>query len=244
MLNSLYLRVLASGYDRLIEEEAFESLPGNLNRRLSLIIRGKEALPPLAFPKARATLSTNLAMLSESGAYSDYDVVLRDGSRVKAHRFVLASRSVAYNNYFYQRANTKTSAASAAEPAVSGEDFDFSTQAWGRWLVCLYRGTIDAMKDINAEDVAIIWKLNDELGLDGRLRRDSEAHVTSAAAARLMVYAEKHSIPKLKEQSVRLVSSNFSARVRADPQVWDLIAELPQQSLLSLFRTVITDAAQ
>ena len=38
-----------------------------------------------------------------------------------------------------------------------------------------------------------------------------------------------------------LVSSNFHAMARQDPQAWDLIAELPQPAVVTMFR-MVTDA--
>jgi hypothetical protein len=233
VLNILYVRILASGYDRLIEDENFEKVPGPLNRRVSLIIRGKEPLPAIVFPKTKFTLASNLAMLAESGAYADFEVTIPGHPALRAHRVILASRSVAYNHALYQRTPQATL------PSFEAEEFGFTQAAWQRFLVSLYRGTTEPLKELASEDVAMVWKLHDTLGLDGRLRRESEAFVTSPASARLLVYAEKHSIPKLRDVASRMVAGGFADRVRADPTVWDIISELSHPTLLSLFRTVV-----
>jgi hypothetical protein len=237
ILNVLYVRILASGYDRLIEDEHFEKVPGPLNRRVSLILRGKEPLPAIAFPKAKFTLASNLAMLAESGAYSDLEIAVPNMAPLRAHRVVLASRSVSFNHALYHRTPN------ASLPRFDGEEYGFTQQAWQRFLVSLYRGTSEPLKELSAEDVAIVWKLHDAMTLDGRLRRESEAYVTPSASARLLVYAEKHNIPKLRDVASRLVAGGFSERVRADPAVWDLIGELSHPTLLNLFRTVITEGS-
>ena len=231
-LNALYLRVLLSSYDRLIEEEHFENLPGQLNRHLSLIMRGKEPLPNIQCPKAKSNLSSNLGLLAESGVYSDYELVLHDGTHIRCHRVVLASRSLQFNQAFYKNDPS-------ALPRVNSQDFAFNAIAWSRFLVSLYRGTSAPLKEMSPEDVVLVWKMTDALGLDGRLRRESEPFINPTSAMRIMVYSEKHNVAKLRDVALRMVAANFPQRLRSDPSMWDLIAELPHGPLLNLFRTVM-----
>lgn len=239
MLNAVYLRSLTSMYDRIIEDPNFESLPGPLNRRLSLVLRGKEGLPSISFPRARIVpLSTHLGLLAESGNFWDYEIPASEGQPVKAHAFVLASRSVAFNQAFYKRVS---GAAPSAMPNLTGEDFAFSRAAWSRFIAALYRGTIEQTRDINAEDVAIIWKANDTLGLDGKLRKETEIYITNEAATRLLVYSERYQVAKLKEISLRMSASSFRENMRRDPSLWEVVAELNQPALLALFRATMTE---
>lgn len=230
-LNTLYLRVLASGYDRLIEDEHFESLPGTLNRRLSLVMRGKEQLPPIVFPRPKGNLASHLVLLAESGAYSDFEFVLADNTTLKGHSVILASRSINFNHAFYQRAPV---------PSFNDKEYNFSSSAWQKALTAMYRGSLDpSTRDVTPEDVALLWKLTDAIGLDGRLRRESEVFVGQQTATRLLVLAEKHNVPKLREVALRMATATFVERQRAEPAVWDVVAELPQPALLALFRAVL-----
>lgn len=238
MLNAVYLRGLTSLYDRIIEDPNFESLPGPLNRRLSLILRGKEGLPTISFPRGRiVSLSTHLGLLAESGNFWDYEIPTNEGTTIKAHAFVLASRAVSFNQAFYKR----TSA--SILPDLTGEEFSFSRVAWQRFVCALYRGTIEQTKDINAEDVAIIWKANDSLGLDGKLRKETEIYITDEASTRLLVYAERYNVAKLKEISLRMSAACFRQNMKRDPSLWEVVAELSQPALLALFRATMTEGA-
>ena len=111
-LNIIYLRVLLSAYDKVIINDSFMALPGQLNRRLSLLIRCKEPIPPLRRPLAihpaahTKSLCSQLSLLASTGLYSDYDLVV--GSvfapyTIRTHKVVLASRSEAFFNAFYRR---------------------------------------------------------------------------------------------------------------------------------------------
>jgi hypothetical protein len=57
-------------------------------------------------------------------------------------------------------------------------------------------------------------------------------------ALKVVVYAVKHNISDLRDRAMSLIQGNFSAMIRQEPQVWDLISELPQSAVVILFRTV------
>lgn len=233
-LANLYLRVLVNGYDTLIEDKDFEKLPGALTRRLALVYARKEQLQSITVPKTVKTLASQLESLAESGAYADYDITLADGSKLSAHRFVLASRSQVMSHCF---------ANAGAAPNFATQDLAFSRRAWDKYLVALYRGSTEAHKDLSAEDVAIVWKMNDFLRCDGQLRAETNAWINTDTALRLLVYAEKHSVPTLRDTAIDFLGVTFNERARRDPQIWDLVDELPQAAVVNLFRTVVERAS-
>lgn len=233
VLNALYLRVLLDNYDVLIQDRTFEEIPGHLFRRLSLILREKERLPAVTIAQTRNTLGRQLAALAESGEYADYEIKLGEDAYIPAHRYILASRSVVYSHAFSPKGGA------SREPIFDGPDNTFSFRAWQKFLVSLYRRTLgDLMKDLSAEDIALLFKMHVQLTLDGQLKREAELAVTPDNALRVLIYAVKHNVSELKDRAMVYVASNFNLLVRNDPQAWDLIGELPQPAVCSLFRTV------
>ena len=233
VLNALYLRVLLDNYDALIQDKTFEEIPGHLFRRLSLILREKERLPAVTIAQTRNTLGKQLAMLAESGEYADYEIRLGEDAYIPAHRYILASRSVVYSHAFSPKGGA------AREPAFDGPDNTFSYRAWQKFLTSMYRRTLgDFIRDLSAEDIALLFKMHVQLTLDGQLKREAEMAVNQDNALRVLIYAVKHNVSELKDRAMVYVATNFNNLVRNDPQAWDLIGELPQQAVCSLFRTV------
>lgn len=232
VLTSLYLHVLLDNYDMLIQDRQFEEIPGHLFRRLSLILYRKESVPNAPIPPVKNTLGKQLAWLAESGEYSDYDwVVGPQQYTVHAHRYILACRCV----LFSQALNPRNP---APLPSFTTAEFDFSLRSWQKLLLGMYRRHLDTARDFSAEDVAIIFKMQHVLVMDGQLKREADEAFSNNNALRLLIYAVKHQIPELHERAINYVANNFSAMVRDDPQAWELISELPQTAVVSLFRTV------
>jgi hypothetical protein len=232
VLTSLYLHVLLDNYDVLIQDRQFEEIPGHLFRRLSLILYRKETVPNAPIPPMKNTLGKQLAWLAESGEYSDYDwVVGPQQYTVHAHRFILACRCV----LFSQALNPRSP---APLPSFTTTEFDFSLRSWQKLLLGMYRRHLDTARDFSAEDIAIIFKMQHVLVMDGQLKREADEAFNNSNALRLLIYAVKHQIPELHERAINYVASNFNAMIRNDPQAWELISELPQTAVVSLFRTV------
>lgn len=232
VLTSLYLHVLLDNYDVLIQDRQFEEIPGHLFRRLSLILYRKETVPNAPIPPMKNTLGKQLAWLAESGEYSDYDwVVGPQQYTVRAHRYILACRCV----LFSQALNPRSP---APLPAFTTSEFDFSLRSWQKLLLGMYRRHLDTARDFSAEDVAIIFKMQHVLVMDGQLKREADEAFNNSNALRLLIYAVKHQIAELHERAINYVASNFNAMIRNDPQAWELISELPQTAVISLFRTV------
>lgn len=232
VLTSLYLHVLLDNYDVLIQDRQFEEIPGHLFRRLSLILYRKETVPNAPIPPMKNTLGRQLAWLAETGEYSDYDwVVGPQQYTVHAHRYVLACRCV----LFSQALNPRSP---APLPAFTTTEFDFSLRSWQKLLLGMYRRHLDTARDFSAEDIAIIFKMQHVLVMDGQLKREADEAFNNTNALRLLIYAVKHQIPELHERAANFVASNFHAMIRNDPQAWELISELPQTAVVSLFRTV------
>ena len=229
----MYLRVLLDNYDALIQERQFEDIPGHLFRKLSLILRDKERLPAVNIPPTRNTLGRQLAALAESGQYSDYEIKLADGAYVPAHRYLLASRSVLFSHCFSPLGTT------TPEPAFDQPEFRFSFRAWQKFLLSLYRRSLgESPKDLSPEDIAMAFKMHSVLTLDGQLKREAEQNLTAHNALRVLVFAVKHGIVELRDRASAHISSNFPAMIRHDPQAWDLISDLSQPAVVSLFRAV------
>ncbi|KPA74083.1 hypothetical protein ABB37_09382 [Leptomonas pyrrhocoris] len=232
VLTSLYLHVLLDNYDVLIQDRQFEEIPGHLFRRLSLILYRKETVPNAPIPPMKNTLGKQLAWLAESGEYSDYDwLVGPQQYTVHAHRYILACRCV----LFSQALNPRNP---APLPNFSSTEFDFSLRSWQKLLLGMYRRHFDTVRDFSAEDIAIIFKMQNVLVMDGQLKREADEAFNNSNALRLLIYAVKHQIPELHERAINYVASNFNEMIRNDPQAWELISELPQTAVLSLFRTV------
>lgn len=232
VLTSLYLHVLLDNYDMLIQDRQFEEIPGHLFRRLSLILYRKETVPNAPIPAMKNTLGRQLAWLAESGEYSDYDwVVGPQQYTVHAHRYILACRSV----LFSQAMNARSP---GPIPSFATSEFDFSLRSWQKLLLGMYRRHLDTARDFSAEDIAIIFKMQQVLVMDGQLKREADDAFNNTNALRLLIYAVKHQIPELHERSMNYVANNFTAMIRSDPQAWELISELPQTAVVSLFRTV------
>ncbi|KEG11387.1 hypothetical protein DQ04_02681100 [Trypanosoma grayi] len=233
VLNALYLRVLLDNYDSLIQDPQFEEIPGHLFRRLSLILRDKEPVPQVAIPASKNTLSKQLAWLAESGEYSDMELVV--GPKhvvVKTHRYILASRCI----LFSQAMNPRSS---IAVPPLTSAEFDFSQRSWQKLLTGIYRHHLESFRDFSAEDVAIVFKMHNIFGMDGQLKKEADDAFNYQNALRLLIYAVKHQVLELHERAIIYVASNFSALIRNDPQAWELISELPQHAVVTLFRTVV-----
>ncbi|KPI88899.1 hypothetical protein ABL78_2016 [Leptomonas seymouri] len=232
VLTSLYLHVLLDNYDVLIQDRQFEEIPGHLFRRLSLILYRKETVPNAPIPLLKNTLGKQLAWLAESGQYSDYDwVVSPQQYTVRAHRYILACRGV----LFSQALNSRSP---APLPSFTTAEFDFTLRSWQKLLAGMYRRHFDTARDFSGEDIAIIFKMQHVLVMDGHLKREAEEAISNTNALRLLIYAVKHQIPELHERAMNYVASNFNAMMRNDPQAWELISELPQTAVVSLFRTV------
>jgi hypothetical protein len=240
ILTNMYLRLLLDNYDFLIQDKQFEEIPGHLFRRLSLILRDKEKLPPVQIPPSKNTLGRQLAVLSESGEYADYDLVVGDAGHVlPAHKYILASRSVLFSQAFSKRAP-------GSIPSFQHPEFGFSLRSWQRLMQAVYRRQLDwsagkggAGGDVSAEEICICHKLSAAWSMDGQLRKDAEQALNVHNALRVLIYAVKHQVPELREKATQHIGANFAAMIRTDPQAWDLVAELPQQAVVSLLRTVV-----
>lgn len=238
VLNALYLRILLDNYDVLIQNKQFEEIPGHLFRRLSLILREKERLPAVNIPQTRNTLGRQLAALADSGEYADFEIKIGRDAYLPAHRYILASRSVVYSHAFGPKGGQ------AREPVFyfdgeNGDSSTFSYRGWQKFLAALYRRTLgETIKDLSAEDIALIFKMHNAMTLDGQLKRECELAVNASNALRVLIYAVKHSVSELRDRAMAYVSTNFHMLVRNDQQAWDLIAELPQGAVVTLFRTV------
>lgn len=232
VLTSLYLHVLLEHYDVLIQDKQFEEIPGHLFRRLSLILYRKESVPHTPIPAMKNTLGKQLTWLAETGEYSDFEwVVGPQQYAVRAHKYILACRSVAFS----QAVNPRNP---APLPVFTSPDFDFTLRCWQKLLSAMYRRHLDTNRDFSAEDIAIIFKMQTVLGMDGHLKREADEAFSNANALRLLIYAVKHQIPELHERAIAYVASNFTQLIRSDPQAWELISELPQAAVVALFRTV------
>lgn len=238
VLTSLYLRVLLENYDVLITDKQFEEIPGHLFRRLSLILYRKEAVPVAPIPPMRNTLGKQLAWLADTGEYSDMEwVVGPQKYAIRGHQFILASRCIVFSQAFNPRSPGPL-------PNFTTADFDFSLRGWQKLLTGIYRRHLDTKRDFSAEDIAAVFKMHTTLGMDGHLKREADEAFDNSNALRLLICAVKHHIPELHERAIAYVSSNFKEMIRNDPQAWELISELPQGAVLSLFRTVIENSAR
>ena len=234
VLNALYLRILLDNYDTLIQDKMFEEMPGHLFRRLSLILREKERLPAVNIPQTRNTLGRQLAALADTGEYADYEIRIGHDAYLPAHRFILASRSVAYSLAFGPKGGREPVFYSDVAETVT-----FSHGGWQKFLAALYRRTLgESVKDLSAENIALIFKMHALMTLDGQLKRECELAVNATNALRVLIYAVKHSADELRDRAMAYVSSNFHTLVRNDPQAWDLIGELPQPAVVLLLRTI------
>ncbi|CAG9576569.1 conserved hypothetical protein [Leishmania major strain Friedlin] len=232
VLTSLYLHVLLDNYDILIQDRQFEEIPGHLFRRLSLILYSKETVPNALIPPMKNTLGKQLAWLAESGEYSDYEwVVGPQQYAVHAHRYILACRCVLFSQAMNPRSPGPL-------PPFTTNEFDFSLRSWQKLLMGMYRRHLDTARDFSAEDIAIIFKMQQVLIMDGQLKREADEAFNNTNALRLLIYSVKHQIPELRERAISYVARNFSAMIRNDSQAWELISELPQAAVVSLFRTV------
>ncbi|CBZ28065.1 conserved hypothetical protein [Leishmania mexicana MHOM/GT/2001/U1103] len=232
VLTSLYLHVLLDNYDILIQDRQFEEIPGHLFRRLSLILYSKETVPNAPIPPMKNTLGKQIAWLAESGEYSDYEwVVGPQQYAVHAHRYILACRCVLFSQAMNPRSPGPL-------PSFTTNEFDFSLRSWQKLLMGMYRRHLDTARDFSAEDIAIIFKMQQVLIMDGQLKREADEAFSNTNALRLLIYAVKHQIPELHERAISYVARNFSVMIRNDSQAWELISELPQTAVVSLFRTV------
>jgi hypothetical protein len=248
ILTNMYLRLLLDNYDFLIQEKQFEEIPGHLFRRLSLILRDKEKLPPVQIPPSKNTLGRQLAQLAESGEYADFDIVVGDQCHVlPAHKYIMASRGVLFSQAFGRRGPLPAAGASptSALPSFQHPEFGFSLRCWQRLLQAVYRRQLDwlpsatGVVEVSAEDVCIAYKLSSSWGMDGQLRKDAEQALSPHSALRVLIFAAKHQVPDLREKAAQYIGGNFAAMMRADPQAWDIIAELPQPAVVALLRTAV-----
>lgn len=232
VLTALYLKVLLDHYDTLIQDTKFEEIPGHLFRRLSLIIYNKETIRPASIPPMKQSLGKQLAALAETGEYSDIEwVVGPQRYSIRAHRFILASRSIV----FAQAANPRQP---GSLPNLTTQEYNFSLRSWHKLLIGVYQRHLDTDLDFSAEDITVIFKMHQVLGMDGHLKKEADNAFTQNNALRVLIYAIKHQIPELQERSMRFVATHFAEMARGDPQVWELISELPQQAVVSLLRSV------
>lgn len=237
VLTALYLQVLLDYYDVLIQDPKFEEIPGHLFRRLSLILYQKETIRPATVPPMKQSLGKQLSALAESAEYSDIEwPVGPQKYLIRGHRFILASRSMA----FAQAMNPKQP---TPLPNVTTADFDFSLRSWRKLLIAIYQRHLDTDVDFSAEDVTIVFKMHTVLGLDGQLKNEADSAFSHQNALRVLVYAVKHQLSDLHDRAMHYVASNFAAMARSDPQVWELINELPQPAVVNLMRCVTEGAA-
>jgi hypothetical protein len=234
ILTNFYIRIMASGYKEIIEDPQYERLPGPLHRKLSLVVYSSSTLPAIIFPKMVHSLSAQLSQLAESGEYADYEIPLQDGTKLRAHKCILASRSPLYAQVFNKGADT------SVLPKFDSDEFGFSRRAWESFLAALYGGGL-VTRDLSAEDIAMIFKLSDTLQLRGSLRESAKGFISEVNALRVLIYAEKHNVVKLKnEPSMQLVAQTFGDRIHRDQPAWELVADLSKPALLGLFRNVVS----
>lgn len=239
VLTSLYLEALLQDYDILIQDKTFEQIPGHLFRRLSLILYNKESVPVAPIPAMKNSLGKQLAWLVETGEYSDYDfVVAPQQYTIRAHRYILASRCILFSQAFNSRNQ------SPVVPDFTAADYAFSLRSWQKLMMGMYRRHLETTRDFSAEDIAMIYKMHGALGMDGTLKKEAEEAFSNTNALRLLIYAVKHHIPELHDRAAAYVSSNFNELIQHDPQAWELIGELPQPAVVSLFRTVTENQQQ
>lgn len=232
VLTALYLQILLDNYDILIQDKKFEEIPGHLFRRLSLIMYQKESIRPAPIPPMKQSLGKQLAALAETGDYSDIDwVVGPQRYTIRAHRFILASRSIVFAQAVGPRQ-------SASMPNLTSPEYDFSVRSWHKLLIGVYQRHLDTDLDFSAEDITIIFKMHSVLGMDGHLKKEAESAFSHNNALRVLVYAVKHQMPELHERALTFVASHFAEMARNDPQVWELISELPQPAVVALLRSV------
>ncbi|CUG89785.1 Hypothetical protein, putative [Bodo saltans] len=246
-LTSLYVRVLLDHYDVLITNRQFEEIPGQLFRRLSLILRDKEKLPPIIIPPMKHTLGKQLAQLVESGAYSDLEMQVRPGLTLKLHKYILASRSVVFSQAFHPSnitrsgsadVSTPSAASSPIIPSFESQEFQFSPRAWTKGMGNIYRRHLESNSELAAEDICFAFKLNSAITMDGHLKRESEAAVGLHNALRVLISAVRHNVVELRDRSLSMVAGNFAAMMRQDPAAWEAVSELPQSAVVGLFRMI------
>lgn len=233
VLTALYLNVLLDHYDVLIQDPKFEEIPGHLFRKLSLIMYHREEIRAPTIPQMKVNLAKQLASLAETGEYGDVEwVVGPQRYTIRAHRFILASRSTTFALSANPRQATPL-------PDLTSPEFDFSLRSWRKLLIGIYQRHLDTELDFSAEDITIVFKMHSILGLDGQLKKEADSAFSSQNALRVLVYAVKHQLSELQERALRYVASHFAEMSRTDPQVWELISELPQPSVVSLMRSVM-----
>lgn len=233
VLTALYLNVLLDHYDALIQDPKFEEIPGHLFRKLSLIMYRREEIHSPPIPQMKVSLAKQLAALAETGEYADVEWIVGPQHYViRAHRFILASRSTTF-------ALSVNPQQFAPLPNLTTPEFDFSLRSWRKLLIGIYQRHLDTELDFSAEDITIVFKMHSILALDGHLKKEADGAFSSQNALRVLVYAVKHQLSELQERALRYVASHFAEMARTDPQVWELIGELPQSSIVSLMRSVI-----
>lgn len=233
VLTALYLNVLLDHYDMLIQDPKFEEIPGHLFRKLSLIMYHREEIHAPPIPPMKVSLAKQLASLAETGEYSDVDLVVGPQRyTVPAHRFILASRSSTFALSINPQHPTPL-------PNFTLPELNFSLRSWRKLLIGIYQRHLDTELDFSAEDITIVYKMHSILGLDGQLKKEADSAFSSQNALRVLVYAVKHQLSELQDKALRHVASHFGEMARTDPQVWELINELPQGSVVSLMRSIM-----
>eukprot|EP01063_Lacrimia_lanifica_P004001 TRINITY_DN12232_c0_g1_i1.p2 TRINITY_DN12232_c0_g1~~TRINITY_DN12232_c0_g1_i1.p2 ORF type:complete len:592 (+),score=268.61 TRINITY_DN12232_c0_g1_i1:58-1833(+) len=230
-LQLIFLRVLTTNYDDLIQDFRFETIPGKVHRKLSLIMRSKADLGEIAFNSAivERTLSQDLNALAKSGSYSDMEVILPGGASMPLHKVVLMNRATLTQHW-----------EGAAYQFPGEEQYSFDDDTYRHFFESMYRGTIESEEGdaVTPELITLTLKMDSELGLNNpELKRECDAYVTAQNCLELYVLSVKHEVQALTDTSKVLLAKNFLDKVRHQPdQVWRLVDELPRHGLLELFR--------
>eukprot|EP01059_Diplonema_ambulator_P008996 TRINITY_DN18766_c0_g1_i2.p1 TRINITY_DN18766_c0_g1~~TRINITY_DN18766_c0_g1_i2.p1 ORF type:complete len:590 (+),score=145.68 TRINITY_DN18766_c0_g1_i2:95-1864(+) len=230
-LQLIFLRVLTTNYDELIQDTRFDDIPGKLNRKLSLIMRSKADLGEISFnPNVQErTLSQDLNNLSKTGAYSDMEVILPRGSSIQLHKVVLRNRAQQTQHWegsSYQFPNE--------------EQYAFSDETYVAFFEALYRGSIESEKEpITPELITLTLKMDSELELTNQdLKKECEAWVTAQNCLPLYVLSVRHEVTSLTDTSKVMLAKSFLDKLREEPEtVWRLMEELPKTGLLDIFKS-------
>eukprot|EP01065_Artemidia_motanka_P032929 TRINITY_DN3990_c0_g1_i1.p1 TRINITY_DN3990_c0_g1~~TRINITY_DN3990_c0_g1_i1.p1 ORF type:complete len:576 (+),score=221.00 TRINITY_DN3990_c0_g1_i1:75-1802(+) len=230
-LNIVFLRVLAAHYDQLIEDPSYEEIPGKLNRKLQLVMRGKETLGDVRLPHDQGrTLSNDLGNLVRHETYADIDVMLPgSGQAIRLHKVVLQNRAVACSKWqgpTYEFPND--------------QEYCFSDESYRAFFAALYRGTLESTdgSQVTPELIALTLKMDEDLQLTGDLRKECDAWVSPQNCLPLYVLSQRHNVMQLSETSKALLARSFMDKMRSEPDhVWQLLNELPRDGVLSLFKS-------
>ncbi|KAJ9462437.1 hypothetical protein DIPPA_09499 [Diplonema papillatum] len=230
-LQLIFLRVLTSSYDELIQDPRFDNIPGKLNRKLSLIMRSKADLGDITFNPAtpERSLSQDMNTLVKNGVFSDMEVTLPQGKTLALHKVVLMNRASQTqhwegNSYRFP----------------DKEEYAFTDETYTSFFEAMYRGTIEAEGEvITPELITLTLKMDGELALTNPdLKKESEIWITANNCLPLYVLAVKHEVQSLADTAKAMLAKSFLEKVREEPdQVWRLMEELSKEGLLELFKS-------